>query len=341
MIGWILLAIAVGLLLVGLVRERFEATPSIKAPPYDDTEAKRIFGMLSNTDQDAVIETRKQNSPGVTDTNVLKLEAARWVAKRVEWFYRTHYAPATVPITVEKVDTVFAPMPSPGGDAEKQAMKNAVKAYFVGGVGTSIKTGYADALAQLGQTAGYQTAGSSTAAAPVTAGPTAGGTAATTGTGPAATVGGSTTTGRTAGGTTGGSSVNSPAPNAGGGGKGKQVFGPTFTSLGAPINNNGGDSTRNNRYPELMGGMGDDSVRTDSGIQNPSQNWLLSQSGALPSTASLGSDPNAAYFPYSRTPGDQDLIPDPYRLSRNYSMASYSSKTDPVPFLTDFSAFSK
>jgi hypothetical protein len=102
------------------------------------------------------------------------------------------------------------------------------------------------------------------------------------------------------------------------------------------------DTTRTNKYPELLGGMGDTtSVRGPGGIRNPSQNWLLTQSGALPSTASLGSDQNANYLPYSRVPGDQDIIPDPYRLSRNYSTASYSSKTDPVPFLTDFSAFLK
>jgi hypothetical protein len=121
------------------------------------------------------------------------------------------------------------------------------------------------------------------------------------------------------------------------------VFGPVFTELGSPIGRGGGrDTSATNQYPELYGGVGDTtSVRTSAGIQGPSQNWLLMQSGALPSTASLGSDANSMYFPYSRAPGDQDLIPDPYRLSRNYSTASYSSKTDPVPFLTDFSAFFK
>ena len=147
-----------------------------------------------------------------------------------------------------------------------------------------------------------------------------------------------TTSGTTAGGTTGGSSDSSPAPNAGGT-KGRQVFGPGFTELGAPVARSGDGSTTS-KYPELLGGIGDTtSVRGPGGIRGPSQNWLLSQSGSLPSTGSLGSDANSGYLPYSRVPGDQDLIPDPYRLSRNYSTASYSSKTDPVPFLTDFSAF--
>jgi hypothetical protein len=147
---------------------------------------------------------------------------------------------------------------------------------------------------------------------------------------------GGTTTGTTAGGTTGGSSTSSAAPNAGpvgSSGKGKSIYGPVYTSLGTPASGGGGgkDSSTTNQYPELLGGLGDDT----------SKRWQLSQSGALPSTASLGSDANAAYFPNSRSPGDQDLIPDPYRLSRNYSTASYSNKTDPVPFLTDFSAFFK
>lgn len=145
-----------------------------------------------------------------------------------------------------------------------------------------------------------------------------------------------------AGGTTGGSSTTSAAPNAGGSVKGQLIYGPTYTSVGTPIDMSSGNPGSESKYPELWGGRGDStSVRTEAGIQGPSQNWLLSQSGSLPSTASLGSDANSQYLPYSRVPGDQDLIPDPYRLSRNYSTASYSNKTDPVPFLTDFSAFQK
>jgi hypothetical protein len=33
------------------------------------------------------------------------------------------------------------------------------------------------------------------------------------------------------------------------------------------------------------------------------------------------------------------LIPNPYLQSTSYSLANGSRKTDPVPFLTDFSAF--
>jgi hypothetical protein len=36
-----------------------------------------------------------------------------------------------------------------------------------------------------------------------------------------------------------------------------------------------------------------------------------------------------------------DLVQDPYRVSQQFASSSYSFKTEPVPFLTDFSAFQK
>jgi hypothetical protein len=60
---------------------------------------------------------------------------------------------------------------------------------------------------------------------------------------------------------------------------------------------------------------------------------------ALPSDASAGSDPSNAYAATSRMPGDMDLFPNPYIQSTTYSLANGAQKTDPVPFLTDFSAF--
>jgi hypothetical protein len=61
----------------------------------------------------------------------------------------------------------------------------------------------------------------------------------------------------------------------------------------------------------------------------------------LPSSASLGSDEKSKFLPTSRVPGDMDLIPDPYRVNSSFSTSNYTSKTEPVPFLTDFSAFMK
>jgi len=95
-------------------------------------------------------------------------------------------------------------------------------------------------------------------------------------------------------------------------------------------------------YPELLGGMIDTSSRIPgAGIQPPSKNWQLANDGSLPTSSSMGADEMSRYFPFSRTPGDMDIIPDPYRVAQTFSASSYSSKTEPVPFLTDFSAFQK
>jgi len=136
----------------------------------------------------------------------------------------------------------------------------------------------------------------------------------------------------TRGNTTGGTSDTSYGPNSGA--RRKQVFGPISNGRGegsdgvVPM-----DSSKTNQYPELLGG-GDakPSTRIDGvGIVPPTKNWQLANDGSLPSSESLKSS----------VPGDKDLIPDPYRVSQQFSAASYSFKTDPVPFLTDFSAFLK
>jgi hypothetical protein len=103
------------------------------------------------------------------------------------------------------------------------------------------------------------------------------------------------------------------------------------------------DSSKTNQYPELMGG-GDNKPSTrieGGGIVAPSKNWQLANDGSLPNCDSLGCNENSKYLPFSRQPGDMDLIPDPYRVSRQFSAASYSFKTEPTPFLTDFSAFQR
>lgn len=160
---------------------------------------------------------------------------------------------------------------------------------------------------------------------------------------PTAPAGTATNTGTS----TGGTSTSSLGPNSGGVGSGlsgKNVFGPTFTGFGAGGGQGkGGDSSKSNKYPELLGGgESKPSTRIEGvGIVTPSKSWGLTESGSLPSSASLGSDENSKFLPFSRQPGDQDLIPDPYRVSKTFTTSSYSSKTDPVPFLTDFSAFQK
>ena len=61
----------------------------------------------------------------------------------------------------------------------------------------------------------------------------------------------------------------------------------------------------------------------------------------LPSYDSSGSGPWNMFAVTSRVPGDQDLFGSMFMQSDSYSMANVGQKTDPVPFLTDFSAFQK
>lgn len=144
---------------------------------------------------------------------------------------------------------------------------------------------------------------------------------------------------------TGGSSTSSYGPNSGGStGKGRTVFGPTFTGIGDGANVPSTDTSKTNQYPELLGGGGGNkpSTRMEGvGITMPSKNWQLTMDGSLPSSASLGTDENSKYLPFSRQPGDMELIPDPYRVSQQFSSSSYSFKTEPAPYLTDFSAFQR
>jgi hypothetical protein len=106
----------------------------------------------------------------------------------------------------------------------------------------------------------------------------------------------------------------------------------------------GMDSSKTNKYPELLGGLGSggEKTRIDGvGLTEPSSSWQLSTSGVLPDMKSLGATELSKYLPFSRTPGDMEKIPDPYRVSQTFKTSSYSSKTEPVPFLADFSAFQK
>ncbi len=143
--------------------------------------------------------------------------------------------------------------------------------------------------------------------------------------------------------TTGGSTTSMQGPTSGGAANRlRQVFGPQFTERGNQVPPNDGDSSQTNVYPELLGGKVDSSTRIPgAGITAPSKNWQLANNGSLPSKTSMGSDEMSRYFPFSRSPGDMDIIPDPYRVAQTFSTSSYASKTEPAPFLTDFSAFQK
>jgi len=151
-----------------------------------------------------------------------------------------------------------------------------------------------------------------------------GGTSSGTNTGATGGTSSGTNTGATGGTSadavnTGGSSTSSYGPNSGGNKNGQLVFGPTFTGIGNGGNVPSTDSSKTNQYPQLIGGGEKNGQRVrgvESGIGGLTGGTLT-----------------------SRQPGDMDLIPDPYRVSQQFSSASYSFKTEPTPFLTDFSAF--
>jgi hypothetical protein len=123
------------------------------------------------------------------------------------------------------------------------------------------------------------------------------------------------------------------------------IWGPAWTGLGDDSGSGLGVSDR--IYPILLGPKPNLSKMVESGAVAPvSQTENLVRSGALPDPESTGSNPNSQFFGTSRmpgkeggtsrSPGDQDLFPNPYV---EFTPSSGSSKTEPVPYLADFSAF--
>jgi hypothetical protein len=134
-----------------------------------------------------------------------------------------------------------------------------------------------------------------------------------------------------------------------------KLFGPLFTGFGSPGAQGLVDTSKTNKYPELLGGRGKkwgSAAAAGGGAAGGGMGGFGGLGGglggvggdlkgSLPSSAGLGSDENSKYLPFSRQPGDMDLVQDPYRVSQQFASSSYSFKTEPVPFLTDFSAFQK
>jgi hypothetical protein len=199
---------------------------------------------------------------------------------------------------------------------------------------------YAAALNDVGQTAGYTD-------------PNAPPGTPNTGVGNSQGTGGVSSSGATTGNTTGGTTTNRQ-PTAGGsaapvysedsqkvaGIPGNNVFGPAFVGVGA--NANAAGQIGPVPYPYLYGPKPDSSsLVPGAGIARPTQAASLVDSGTLPSSKGTGSDKNSQYFGASRVPGDKDIVPNPYARNIAYTPSSGSSKTEPLPYLTDFSAFGK
>ena len=295
-----------------------------------------------------------------------------------ERFYNNVYSPATTPITEEQVRaSVDANLPSTRPawlNAEQvENLKKLMKKYYVdqppGPVNAPTTEaqrraamysqtsgfGYYDVLRELGQdptnatqdaiiaemnrgpTGGTGTTGGTTTSSTGATGTSSSTTSSTGTTGTSSST--TSSTGATGGfsgnnnTTTGGSTTSSWGPSGDStGARGFNVFGPEFAGVGESIYGgaNGYDSTQSTSYPELLGGRnGPSKTRVDGvGMINPSVN-APGMNANLPDWNTLGR---------SLMPGDQD----PYRVSQTFSPSSYSSRgSDPVPFLTDFSAFLK
>ena len=350
---WIFLLIAIVLIAWTLVRERFEPTASIQAPPYDKADKIRIFGLLDNADQAFLmtkVKTDDATNGAVFDTlstktglsndekaklqetkNTLEEKAGGLLTPSIEKFYNDVFKPATVPITAQQVDTFLTA--DTNTSVSKEILKRVLTTYFISQGGVSSNSAYNTILTGLGQGQGYLNNGPSGGA-----GGASGGGGGATG----AAGGSAGATGANAGSGAGGAGAGSGA-NAGStsGGQVNKLFGPLFTGFGDPGAQGLVDSTKTNVYPELLGGRGKKwgSAAAAGGGAGGGLGGGLGFSGSIPSSAGLGSDANSQYFPYSRQPGDMDLIQDPYRVSQQFASSSYSFKTEPVPFLTDFSAF--
>jgi hypothetical protein len=111
------------------------------------------------------------------------------------------------------------------------------------------------------------------------------------------------------------------------------VKGPTW---GGRASNTGSSASAPAMTAQLYGPIaGDKSNGFGSG--HPQLNGV--NITMLPDHNMTGSDPSNQYMATSRVPGDQDMFPSSFMQSSSYSIANGSQKTDPVPFLTDFSVF--
>jgi hypothetical protein len=349
---WILGLIAVLLLVIALWSERFEATTKIRAPPYDDNEKRVIYSMLSGGSRSTLMTKARTANPTLNPTrdgNRLAALAGGYISPALESFFTTVYKPATTTLTEATVDTFMA---SRTGDL-KAIEKEGILAYFINQASIA-SSGYLDVLAAEGQGYAYTTAPegvtgpvtldprtgrpiSPTGATGATgaaggAGADAGGAAAGGATGSTSTTtqGASTTTG---GSTTGVGTTTAPGPS-------NALFGPPFTSLGEP-SGNGMDSSQFASYPQVLGGIGERTTTVEGvGVTSRGSGSMYAWED-FPSMDSLGAAERSQYFPFSRTPGDMDRIPDPFRVAQTFDMSRLASKTEPVPFLTDFSAFQR
>jgi hypothetical protein len=312
---WILLALSVGILLfLWSVRENFQDTASLRGPPYGDSDYPTIVNLMSDAlvtklQDKFIVENPSQNKPDKSTLAGQRQLVDGTISNLMGDFHRTVYKPATTPLTEANVDTFLNAKTSPMFLVNNKAeIKKLLVAYFVS-----------------------QTAGASNT--PLTQSQIASNSQATN-SGYVDILAGLGQTGSTEGSeeSTNTDEVSEDVVSAGGSGivKKGNIWGPKYTGMGT--NAGGGDGGSMSRdYPTLIGPQPKESKMVEgAGITN------VSKQTTLPSSASTGSDPNSQFFGTSRSPGDQDLFPNPYL---EFTPSTGSSKTEPVPYLSDFSAF--
>lgn len=296
---------------VAAVANSANVNPSVEAPTerwnttliYKRSVVEQMWNLLTPTQQTKLVEIFKQELSGRGNDAFTPEEYAKlYVMFIASSFYNEVYVKKTTPITEQDVDTALSKEVGRAGPSIKPSMVPYYRAILL----NYFKGPGSDP----GPGGG---AGSGSGGATGSAGSAGSGSA------------GSSSSGSSAG----SGSAGSSGIGMGGGDRLKQVFGPLFTGIGE-----GGtitdDSSSRNRYPELLGGR-------EIGVRNKNQD----EKGAMPTIGGLGGLGSSRFFPFSRVPGDMEKIPDPYRVSQTFTAANYSFKTDPVPFLTDFSAFFK
>jgi hypothetical protein len=338
---WILLALSVGIILfLWSVRENFQDTATLKGPPYGESDYPTIVNLMSDAlvtklQDKFVVENPNQNRPDKTTLAGQRQLVDGTISELMGDFHRTVYTPATTPLTEANVDTFLNAKTSPRFLVDNKAeVKKLLVAYFVnqtaGAANASLSaaqtasnsqaqnSGYSDILKDLGQTGSSD--GSEESPGSVN--------------------------------TRGSSDVEARPGGLGGISSSRNIkkgniWGPAYTGMGDNAGGGGSGGIDGSRdYPTLIGPKPKESKMVEGGGIVPiSQSESLVKSGILPDPTSTGSDPSNQFFGTSRmpardgssrSPGDQDLFPNPYQ---EFTPSVGSSKTEPVPYLSDFSAF--
>ena len=297
--NWILLTLGVGVsLFLWTIRENFQDTASLRGPPYGDADYPTIANLMSPALVTKLQDKFISESPNQNRPDKTTLQGQRQLVN------------GTISnLMGDFHTTVYKPATTSLTEANVDTFLNA-----------KATSGFlAENKAEIKKllVAYFVTQPAGAVNAPLTAAQTASNSQATT-SGYANVL---AALGQTPVGSAGGSGSNSKKGN---------IWGPPYTGMGDNAGSGGGGSGPRD-YPTLLGPKPKESKMVEgAGIAN------VSKQTTLPSSASTGSDPNSQFFGSSRSPGDQDLFPNPYQ---EFTPSTGSSKTEPVPYLSDFSAF--